>query len=91
MVIFCRKSSGSFGFRRPVDADFLGTHARRNDLWPRHEIDGARFDSSTNDKERMKILTRGHTKEIEKYQKEGAVDHWRLMRTVLPDAIWENW
>lgn len=90
MVIFCRKSSGDFSFRRPVDADFLGTHARKHNLWPRHEIDAARFDSSTDDTG-MEILTRAHTKDIEKYQKEGAVDHWRLMRTVLPDAIWENW
>lgn len=90
MVIFCRKSSGQFSFRRPEEADFLGTHARKHHLWPQHEIDAGRFESPTDDK-RLKILARGRTKEIEKYQKEGAVDHWRLMRTVLPDAVWENW
>lgn len=90
MVIFCRKSSDSFAFRKPVEADFLGTHARRNNLWPLHEIDGARFDRSPGDKG-MTILKRGWTKDMEKYQNQGAVDHWKVMRRVLPDAIWENW
>ena len=92
MVVFCRKSSGSFGFRRPVEADFLGSHARKHNLWPRHEIDAARFDSGPDHEELSRsILTRGRTQEMEKYQKEGAVDHWSVMRTVLPDAVWENW
>jgi hypothetical protein len=37
------------------------------------------------------LLTRGNEQIIEKYHHQSAVRHWTVMRTVLPDAIWENW
>lgn len=74
----------------PVEADFLGTHARRDHLWPQHEIDDARFDGSPGDRWKQ-ILTYGRVEDMMQYQGQGAIDHWRLMRKVLPDAIWENW
>ncbi|KAL8818198.1 MAG: hypothetical protein Q9191_007992, partial [Dirinaria sp. TL-2023a] len=45
MVLFCRKSSASseISFRRPAPADFLGSHARKHHLLPKHEIDPRLF------------------------------------------------
>jgi hypothetical protein len=37
------------------------------------------------------LLTRGNEQIIEKYHQQAAVRHWGIMRTVLPDAVWENW
>jgi hypothetical protein len=28
---------------------------------------------------------------LHKYQDRGALEHWGIMRTVLPDAVWEAW
>ncbi|OAP56810.1 hypothetical protein AYL99_08922 [Fonsecaea erecta] len=85
MVFFCRKKKGPITFRRPVAQDFLGSGARREFLIPKHEIDPSEFDTEGG------VLKSGQTKELEKWQAESALGHWVVMRTVLPDVIWENW
>lgn len=90
MVMFCRKSNEPFTFRDPVEADYLGTRARRNYLLPRHEIDAAIFEQSF-EQGNLEILKRGHTAKLEVFHKNSAVGHWGIMRDIVPDAIWENW
>jgi hypothetical protein len=85
MVFFCRKQNIPVTFRDPVPADFLGSGARRAFLLPKHEIMPEEFDREG------AVLRHGHTKELEKWQARSAIGHWRVMRTVLPDAVWENW
>lgn len=91
MILFCRKSNAKFDFRYPMEADFLGSQARRYHLFPEHEVRGDYFKSENGDADPPEILRRGHTKAHEALQNEGALEHWSVMRTVLPDAIWENW
>ena len=88
--MFCRKSSDGFGFRDPVEADCLGSQARRYHLLPKHEIQASYFEGRPGDGELL-ILKAGHTQRLEADQKESAIEHWRIMRSVLPDIIWENW
>ena len=90
MVMFCRRSEQAFTFRDPVESDCLGSQARRCHLLPTHEIDDNYFEQGTGDG-KTALLRRGQTQVLEKYQRESAVGHWRIMRTVLPDTIWENW
>ncbi|KAI1618335.1 S-adenosyl-L-methionine-dependent methyltransferase [Exophiala viscosa] len=85
MVFFCRKDYRPLTFRKPVEADFLGSGARREYMLPQHEIAPSTFDTSVD------VLRSGKTKELEKWQAQSAIGHWKVMRTVLPDAIWENW
>ncbi|KIW26844.1 uncharacterized protein PV07_06646 [Cladophialophora immunda] len=85
MVFFCRKKKAAITFRRPVAADFLGSGARQEFLIPRHEIASSEFDTEGG------VLRNGQTKELEKWQGQSALGHWTVMRTVLPDVIWENW
>ncbi|KIX93682.1 uncharacterized protein Z520_10588 [Fonsecaea multimorphosa CBS 102226] len=85
MVFFCRKRKGAITFRRPVAEDFLGSGARQEFLIPKHEIDPSEFDTEG------AVLRSGQTKELEKWQAQSALGHWTVMRTVLPDVIWENW
>ncbi len=90
MVMFCRKTKGPFTFRAPVEADCLGSQARRYHLLPQHEIDANYFAGRVSGGE-LGTLKRGQTQKLEAFQRESAVGHWRIMRTVLPDIIWENW
>lgn len=85
MVFFCRKNAGPITFRKPVEADFLGSGARREYMLPQHEISPEIF----NDK--VDVLRSGRTKQLEKWQAQSAIGHWKVMRTVLPDVIWETW
>ena len=89
MVMFCRKE-GLFTFRSPVEADYLGSQARRYHLLPQYEIEASYFDHRATDGE-FGILKRGQTQKLETLQRESAIGHWKIMRTVLPDVIWENW
>jgi hypothetical protein len=33
----------------------------------------------------------GSRKEQEKERRQSALGHWKIMRGVLPDEVWENW
>lgn len=37
------------------------------------------------------ILRRNDTKALESYHETSALGHWVVMRTVVPDFVWENW
>lgn len=90
MVIFCTlDSSRPLTFRAPVEADYLGSGARRTFLVPKHEIDAREvFAEREGD---GPVLAKNSTRRLEQWQKESAVGHWRVMRTVLPDKVWETW
>ncbi|KAL4788630.1 S-adenosyl-L-methionine-dependent methyltransferase [Aspergillus varians] len=90
MVIFCTKDpSTPLEFRDPVPADFLGSRFRSRYLVPKHEIDAARF-ANVEDNGRN-ILYDREVGRLHKYQDRGALEHWTIMRTVLPDSVWEAW
>ena len=90
MVMFCRKLAGQIIFRDPTEADFLGSQARKRHLLPKHEIEESYFDRVSLAKETT-MVRRGQMKLLEAYQRGSALGHWRIMRTVLPDFVWENW
>ena len=89
IVIFCRKSPGPFTFREPVESDFLGSPARRQHLVPQHEVDETFYDEIPRGK--GNVIRRGQTGGLEASQMRSAVGHWHVMRSVLPDVVWENW
>lgn len=87
MVMFCRKTSAHFAFREPVEADYLGSGARQHHLLPEHEIEASRFEKQGNGE----IIRRGRTDRLRASQMKNALGHWHVMRTVIPDIVWENW
>ena len=90
MIMFCRKSTEEFSFRDPVELDFLGSPARQQYLKPQHEIPASYFKAGRQHK--GEILRRGKiSPEMHKSTVDSAIGHWYLMRTVLPDVVWENW
>ncbi|OJD32261.1 spermine spermidine synthase [Diplodia corticola] len=86
MIVFCRPSKTPLHFRQPVDADFLGSMVRRRTLYPTKELEVAFTPDDGAD-----LLTPDTVGVLEEGHRESAVSHWRIMRTVLPDKIWELW
>ncbi|KAL9027828.1 MAG: hypothetical protein Q9196_003710 [Gyalolechia fulgens] len=87
LVLFCRKVAGSFRFRQATREDFLGSQARQHHLPPRYEVDPEYLTKRYGND----IITKRNSRELEKAQYQGALGHWKVMRSVLPDAVWENW
>ncbi|KAF2265115.1 S-adenosyl-L-methionine-dependent methyltransferase [Lojkania enalia] len=94
MVVFCVKNDhdkGKFAlmFREADEDDWRGSLARRTFLRPKDELE-IEFDY-TLPEQGGKVMKRGDVGELEKWHNQGAVSHWKIMRTVLPDAVWEMW
>lgn len=94
MVLICVKNDHGKGnaaitFREPVQKDFLGSIARSNFLMPREELEVEYKYVKPEDGGRM--MGKSDVGELEKYHKEGAVSHWKIMRSVLPAGVWEMW
>jgi hypothetical protein len=93
LVVFCTKSTSTpLTFRKPVAADHLGSLSRREFVPPDPELEVI-FPDIRDEKWSSKdsVLRRGNEGIIEKYHRQAALRHWGIMRTVLPDAVWENW
>ena len=72
-------------FREPVEADWLGSDARREYMVPKYEVFAEEFEGEG------EILTRANLGIMRKWERESAVGHWRVMRTVVPSRVWELW
>ncbi|EKD12191.1 uncharacterized protein L3040_003391 [Drepanopeziza brunnea f. sp. 'multigermtubi'] len=90
MVIICTSgASSSVSFRSPVEADFLGSKARRRYLMPRYEVDyAAVFEEREGD---GGLLRANATERFQGWHEQSALGHWAVMRTVIPPVVWENW
>jgi hypothetical protein len=85
MVIFCSASGAPFHFRKPSDPDFLGSHARRENLWPKYEVD----DSLMGRQGEVDVLIAGEEGKLDIFQQDSAIGHWGIMRQVMPEKVWE--
>lgn len=90
MVVFCIKTEERLTFRKPVEADFLGSTARRYYMLPEHEIDLRVFERNDGSGGEG-ILSVKTMAKLEKWHQESAIGHWEVMRTVLPAVVWEQW
>lgn len=94
MVVFCLKQDGGKGkgaltFREATERDFRGSLARKSYLEPKPHLEVMyQYLAKHQGGREMKNADVG---ELEKYHQEGAVSHWRIMRTVLPAGVWEMW
>ncbi|PSN59977.1 S-adenosyl-L-methionine-dependent methyltransferase [Corynespora cassiicola Philippines] len=94
MILLCVKNDHGQGkravkFREAGPEDWKGSIARHRFLQPQddHEIT---YDYVPPE-QGGKIMTTTDVSELEKYHKTGAVNHWKIMRTVLPTGVWETW
>jgi hypothetical protein len=94
MVVICVKNDHGLGkdgikFRQPSKKDFLGSIARQNFLLPKEELE-VKYEYVKRE-DGGKVMEKKDVGELEKYHREGAVSHWKIMRTVLPAGVWEMW
>ena len=87
LVMFCRKTIEDFHFRKPIEADLLGSPARKQHLLPRNEITNATKMLAGDDP----LIKQGQTNWLKDSQLNSAKGHWYVMRKVLPDIVWETW
>lgn len=88
MVIYCTKSTtAQLTFRKMVRGDMLQSRTREHFLPPRHEV----FEEDFKSEGEVETLRRNNTEVLERFHEKSAVGHWEIMRTVLPDVVWENW
>jgi len=78
-------------FRAPVEADYLGTVSRRHYLAPKKALELKFPTEEEMEEETVKTLTVDNLSEFEKKQIESAKRHWKIMRLVVPDFVWELW
>ncbi len=88
LVMFCVKSRTPFKFRKPVEADYLGSLARKEYFPPRFEVDPRDLGVRSTD---TSVLTKENKHLVEKWQKQSALKHWKIMRGEIPPGVWENW
>ncbi|KAJ4293880.1 hypothetical protein N0V88_005394 [Collariella sp. IMI 366227] len=89
MVIFCTKQTGGrISFREPSERDLLNSPSRRAFLLPQHEVTDADF---VEGKLGEGILRANQTERLAKWHAMSAAGHWGVMRTVLPEVVWEGW
>ncbi|PMD48112.1 spermine/spermidine synthase [Hyaloscypha variabilis F] len=88
MVIFCTNAADDVTFRKPTEKDMLGSGARKMFLLPTHEVDQSVFALEESD---GGILRRNDTERFRGWQEKSAMGHWAVMRTVIPEKIWEDW
>lgn len=90
MVVFCKKSSATpLKFREPVEHDFLRSKAREAFLTPKHELQVSRF--ADIEHHGRSVLIAKEADRLHKYQDRGAIEHWKIMRDVMPALVWETW
>jgi hypothetical protein len=94
MVIFCVKNDHGRGkaavqFRDAVYSDYLGSIARENFLLPQEALE-VQYEYKS-EGQGGRVMGNKDVGELEKFHEEGSVSHWRIMRTVLADGVWEMW
>ena len=92
MVVYCVKTPTEIQFRLTTNDDYLNSMARRQFLPPDESLEIKLPDLGGDRKwTQYDILKRGNESVIEEYHTQAALKHWRIMRTVMPAAVWENW
>ncbi|EAS31307.3 spermine/spermidine synthase [Coccidioides immitis RS] len=89
MVIFCTKTESALEFREPITSDYLGSMSRESYMFPKFEIEKDTFKNAGSG--HPDILDKNQIGQLQKWHSQSAIGHWKIMRTVLPAAVWEKW
>jgi len=91
LVFFCSPSTKPLYFRLPTEKDYAGSHLRAKifDTLREREVDSKLIRGNSEGGNDW-ILTDGHNRLVD-WQKEEALEHWRVMRRVFPEALWATY
>lgn len=87
VMIFCVKTDDKITFRDPIEPDYLKSISRRQLLVPKYEVPL----SSISTREEVGILRANETGKLAEWHDQSALRHWEVMRTVIPNEIWNQW
>ena len=92
-VFFCTPSEKDIVFRPAIEADYLGSWLREQVLstFPAHEISLDLVTRDLTPQQLKKYLLTDNANPLEDWQKLEALNHWKLMREILPDVYWETY
>ncbi|KAG1783081.1 S-adenosyl-L-methionine-dependent methyltransferase [Suillus placidus] len=95
IVFFCSPSPTPLTFRPAIEEDYLHSYLRRHILssLDKREINYAQIGDSSiwsATTEEKFILTDAHNM-LNMWQEGDALDHWKLMREMVPDVVWETY
>ncbi|KAH8094879.1 hypothetical protein BXZ70DRAFT_946452 [Cristinia sonorae] len=91
-VFFCTPSSEPIKFRKPTEADFLNSYLRDRVLLTLEEREvnlKKVLEAIPPNREVQYTLTDGRNPLVD-WQAKDALHHWKVMREVLPDVLWET-
>ncbi|KAI0068717.1 hypothetical protein BV25DRAFT_1873861 [Artomyces pyxidatus] len=90
LVIFCSPSMTPITFREPVEADYLDSHLRAHvlDTLSESEVDLKTVRGDLGGKSSDQWVLTIQNNRLREWQKDGALNHWYTMRSVLPEPIW---
>ncbi|KZT12729.1 uncharacterized protein LAESUDRAFT_719024 [Laetiporus sulphureus 93-53] len=92
-VVFCSTSSQPPTFRAARESDYLGSLQRASILstLSRREADLTFLREGLSEEQKERYLLTNMRNPLEKWQEKEALNHWKIMRQVLPDVIWETY
>ncbi|EIW82080.1 S-adenosyl-L-methionine-dependent methyltransferase [Coniophora puteana RWD-64-598 SS2] len=93
IVFFCSPSARPLEFRLARNDDYLNSHLRARILstlaMREVSMDEIRGSEVWTEEQEQQYLITDFANKLGDWQQGGAFDHWKLMREVLPDAVWE--
>ncbi|RDX53922.1 hypothetical protein OH76DRAFT_1399093 [Lentinus brumalis] len=92
-VFFCTPSTNALEFRRATQSDFLGSYLRRHVLTSlsEHEGDISTIGDDIPEDKREQYILKDMVNPLADWQQKEAIKHWKIMRGVLPDVVWETY
>ncbi len=92
-VFFCTPSSEPLQFRKAKDSDFLGSYLRQHVLLRINEREGdiSTIGDDLSVEQREKFILKEIANPLVDWQQKEAIEHWKIMRSVLPNDIWETY
>jgi phospholipid N-methyltransferase len=87
IIVFCRNTPGPIKFRKPSQADFLGSKSREHYMLPDPSLEIPIPAPNTG----FEVLKPGDESKWSSHQATSAMKHWHVMRRVIPAPVWELW
>ncbi|TFK55593.1 S-adenosyl-L-methionine-dependent methyltransferase [Heliocybe sulcata] len=91
IVFFCSPSSEPLAFREPVEEDYLHSYLREHVFTTPREINLALITEDMSEEDKLDYVLTDKKNKLGKWQEEGGLEHWKVMRDVLPDIFWETY
>ncbi|KAI0322451.1 S-adenosyl-L-methionine-dependent methyltransferase [Amylostereum chailletii] len=93
MVFFCSPAAKPLTFRSAQSPDFLDSHQREQVLsnFAQREIHPSLIHGETDERNVEKWILRDGSNKLNEWQQSGALEHWKIMRKVLPAPFWETY